>query len=323
MTNASPLRVVFFGTPEFSVPALQALQHSRHRVAGVVTQPDRARGRGQRPQPGPVKQFALQHDLAVLQPERLRDEGFLDSLRALDPDLGVVVAYGRILTQAVLQTPRLGLVNVHGSLLPRYRGAAPIHRAVMAGDAETGVTIMRVVQALDAGPMMAKLTRAIDPQETSEDVEHDLAASGAVALLDVVEALAEGRAQEDPQREEDATYAPKIERADGIVDWLRPALAIHNQIRGLHPWPHAFADLDGERVILHRSIVEDGEDPRGLEPGSIAQAEGDRLVVQTGQGLLRLVTVQREGRRPVSAREFLAGYRIEPGAQFRQARVAE
>lgn len=323
MTSASALRVVFFGTPEFSVPSLQALQQSRHHVVGVVTQPDRARGRGQRPRPGPVKQCALQHGLAVLQPERLRDEGFLTSLRAFDADLGVVVAYGRILTRTVLQVPRLGLVNVHASLLPRHRGAAPIHRAVMAGDPETGVTIMRVVEALDAGPMMAKLARVIDPDETSEDVERDLASRGAAALIEVVDALAEGRASAEAQRDEEATYAPKIERADGIVDWSRPALMIHNQIRGLHPWPHAFADLDGERVILHRSALEAGEATSGVQPGSIIEAHGDRLIVQTGQGLLRIVTLQREGRRPVSAREFLSGRQVKPGALFQRPRVAE
>jgi methionyl-tRNA formyltransferase len=322
VTSTPSLRVVFFGTPDFSVPTLQTLQQSRHHVLAVVTQPDRARGRGQRPQAGPVKQFATEHGLAVLQPERMRDEAFLASLRAFEADLGVVVAYGRILTQTILEIPRLGLVNVHASLLPRYRGAAPIHRAVMAGDTETGVTIMRVVQALDAGPMMAKASRAIDPDETSEDVERDLAVRGAGALLEVVNALAEGRATEVPQRDEEATYAPKIERADGIIDWSRPAIALHNQIRGLHPWPHASADLEGERLILHRSAVERGDDSNG-SPGLILAAEGDRLVVQTGRGLLRLVTLQREGRRPVSAKEFLAGYRVKPGAAFQQARLAE
>ena len=320
VTSAPPLRIVFFGTPEFSVPTLQALQQSRHQVAAVVTQPDRARGRGQRPQAGPVKQFATQHGLVVLQPDRMRDEGFLASLRALEADLGVVVAYGRILTPTVLAIPRLGLVNVHASLLPRYRGAAPIHRAVMAGDAQTGVTIMRVVQALDAGPMMAKASRAIDPDETSEDVERDLATIGARVLLEVVDALAEGRAAEVPQRDEEATYAPKIDRADGVIDWSRPAIAIHNQVRGLHPWPHAWADLNGERVIVHRSAIEPGDDSDAT-PGSILAAEGDRLVVQTGQGLLRLVTVQREGRRPVPVKEFLAGYRVTPGAAFQQSRL--
>jgi len=310
-----PIRVVFFGTPEFAVPTLQALHQSRHQVVAVVTQPDRARGRGQKPQPGPVKQFADAHSLPLLQPARLRDEAFLDALRRHAADLGVVAAYGKILTDDVLQIPRLGLINVHASLLPQYRGAAPIHRAVISGEHETGVTIMRVVKALDAGPMMAKVTRPIDADETSADVERDLAQTGARALVETVDALAHGRAQETPQDESRATYASKIEKADGIVDWSRTAREIHNQIRGLHPWPHAFSDLDGERTILLKSAIED-ETTRETDPGTVFEARGDQLTVATGRGLLRLVTLQREGRRPVSAREFLSGRPVRPGTRF-------
>jgi methionyl-tRNA formyltransferase len=324
MVSARPaLRVVFFGTPEFAVPTLQALYESRHTVAGVVTQPDRARGRGQKPQPGAVKRLAERHALPLLQPARLRDEAFLESLRALNADLGVVAAYGKILTDEVLQIPRLGLINVHASLLPNYRGAAPIHRAVLAGESETGVTIMRVVKALDAGPMMSKVTRPIGEDETSAEVERDIAQIGAAALVQVVDALAEGHAEESPQDDSRATYAPKIEKSDGLVDWSRTAKAIHNQIRGLHPWPHAFSHLDGERTILLKSAVENDAAPvpsdvegHAVAPGTIIEAHGDRLLVSTGGGVLRLVTIQREGRRPVSAREFLAGRRIQPGARF-------
>ena len=191
---AAPLRIVFFGTPDFAVPTLQALQESRHPVVGVVTQPDRARGRGHHSQKGPIKQLAEHFGLVTLQPERLREEAFVDSLRALNADVGVVAAYGKILTDAVLAVPRQGLLNVHASLLPKYRGAAPVHRAVMAGETTTGVTIMRVVKALDAGPMLTKVTRPIDPNETSTDVERDLAKIGARALVDAVDALAAGRA---------------------------------------------------------------------------------------------------------------------------------
>ncbi len=313
---AASLRVVFFGTPNFAVPTLQQIHTSRHRIVAVVTQPDRGRGRGQKSQSGPVKQFALEHGLQVLQPERLRDDPFLESLRTLDADLGVVAAYGKILTDAVLATPRLGLVNVHASLLPKYRGAAPIHRAVMAGASETGVTIMRVVQALDAGPMLAKATRAIDPNETSVEVEHDLAQLGAMALVQSLDAIADGRASETPQDDSQATYARKLEKADGMVDWSKSATDIHNQIRGLHPWPHAFSDLDGERTILLRSEVTRGAAGRPGPHGVILEANGDRLEVQTGDGVLRLLTLQREGRRPMSAREFLAGRRISAGARF-------
>lgn len=316
VTGAASLRIVFFGTPDFAVPTLEALHESRHPVVGVVTQPDRARGRGHHPHAAPVTQRAEQLGLTILQPERLRDEGFLDAFRALRADLGVVAAYGKILTDTVLTIPERGLINVHASLLPKYRGAAPIHRAVMAGETMTGVTIMRVVKALDAGPMISFATRTIADDETSADVERDIARIGARALVAAVDALAEGRASETPQNESDATYARKIEKSDGIIDWSRPARDIHNQIRGLHPWPHAYSDLQGERTILLRSEVE--RELPGVQalPGTILDAHGDQFRVQTGDGVLRLLLLQREGRRPLDAREFLAGRRIQPGARF-------
>jgi methionyl-tRNA formyltransferase len=316
VTDAPSLRIVFFGTPEFAVPSLDALHESRHPVVGVVTQPDRARRRGHHPHAAPVKERASQLGATILQPERLRDEGFLAALRALRADLGVVAAYGKILTDAVLAIPPRGLINVHASLLPKYRGAAPIHRAIMAGEAMTGVTIMRVVKALDAGPMISCATRTIADHETSADVERDIARIGARALVAAVDALAEGRASETPQNESDATYAHKIEKSDGIIDWSRPARDIHNQIRGLHPWPHAYSDLQGERTILLRSEVERELPGVGALPGTILDAHGDQFRVQTGDGVLRLLMLQREGRRPLDAREFLAGRRIQPGARF-------
>ena len=322
VTPAASLRVVFFGTPDFAVPTLEALHRSRHQVVGVVTQPDRARGRGHHSQASPVKQLSERLGLTVLQPQRLRDEAFLDTFRSLDADLGVVAAYGKILTDAVLAVPALGLINVHASLLPKFRGAAPIHRAVMAGEPATGVTIMRVVKALDAGPMIAKATRPIGSDETSADVEHDIARLGADLLVEVVAALAEGRASETPQDESEATYAHKIEKTDGIIDWSRPARDIHNQIRGLHPWPHAYSDLQGERTILLRSEVEGERHEPHIDPGTVLDARPDRFAVQAGVGIVRLLTLQREGRRPVTAREFLAGRRIEPGARFVSSRMA-
>jgi methionyl-tRNA formyltransferase len=322
VTPPGSLRVVFFGTPDFAVPTLEALHRSRHQVVGVVTQPDRARGRGHHSQASPVKQLSERLGLAVLQPQRLRDEVFLDTFRSLEADLGVVAAYGKILTDAVLAVPALGLINVHASLLPKFSGAAPIHRAVMAGEPATGVTIMRVVKALDAGPMIAKATRPIGSDETSADVEHDIARLGADLLVEAVAALAEGRASETPQDESEATYAHKIEKTDGIIDWSRPARDIHNQIRGLHPWPHAYSDLQGERTILLRSEVEGERHEPHIDPGTVLDASPDRFAVQAGVGIVRLLTLQREGRRPVTAREFLAGRRIVPGARFVSSRMA-
>ena len=322
VTRVASLRVVFFGTPDFAVPTLEALHRSRHHVVGVVTQPDRARGRGHHSQASPVKQLSERLGLTVLQPQRLRDEAFLDTFRSLDADLGVVAAYGKILTDAVLAVPTLGLINVHASLLPKFRGAAPIHRAVMAGETATGVTIMRVVKALDAGPMIAKATRPIGDDETSAEVEHDIARLGADLLVEAVAAIVEGRASETPQDESEATYAHKIEKTDGIIDWSRPARDIHNQIRGLHPWPHAYSDLQGERTILLRSEVEGERHGPHADPGTVLDARPDRFAVQAGVGVVRLLMLQREGRRPVTAREFLAGRRIEPGARFVSSRIA-
>jgi methionyl-tRNA formyltransferase len=315
VTLAVPLRIVFFGTPDFAVPTLTALLASRHTVTGVVTQPDRPKGRGQRPQPSPVKELAVSHGLPALQPERLREPVFLDALRDLNADLGVVAAYGKILTDAVLQTPRMGLVNVHASLLPKYRGAAPVHRAVMAGETMTGVTIMRVVKALDAGPMLATVVRPIGDEDTSLDVERDLAQLGAVALVSVTDRLSAGDVTETAQDEAAATYAHKLQKSDGVIDWSAPAKTIHNQIRGLHPWPHAFTELAGARCSLLESRV-DQDAAEGAAPGTIVEAEGDQLKVQTGDGVLKILRLQLEGRRALGAREFLTGHRISAGAVF-------
>jgi len=328
-----PLRIVFFGTPEFAVPSLDALLAAGpHTVVGVVTQPDRRRGRGQQVSDAPVKTRAVAGGLPILQPERMRDPAFLEALSALNADLGVVAAYGKILSDQVLATPRLGMINVHASLLPRYRGAAPVHRAVIAGERTTGVTIMRVVQALDAGGMIAKEQRPIGPDETSDEVERDLARLGARLLIAVVDQIARGQMQEQPQDEASATYANRLTKADGIVDWNQPSGAIHNLIRGLHPWPHAYSWIDGQRIILHRSALRQGPGPSddstkgpgpcdgstqlAAAPGTIVEAAGDQLTVATAEGLLHLLVLQLEGKRAVAVREFLAGHNLTPGQRF-------
>jgi methionyl-tRNA formyltransferase len=310
MVNASPLRLVFFGTPEFAVPTLDALLHSRHAVVGVVTRPDRARGRGQKISETPVKERSVAAGIPVLQPERLNAPEFLAALKDLAADLGVVAAYGKLLSETILALPRLGLINVHASLLPRFRGAAPVHRAIIEGEPETGVTIMRMVKALDAGPMLATARRAIDPDETSEDIERALSTLGAPLLVSTVDALSAGPVPEVPQDEGAATYAHRITRQDGITDWTRPAEAVHNLIRGLHPWPHAFTFHRGQRLILLRSETKSGI---FSAPGTILEASGDRLHVAAGDGVIAITELQAEGRRPMTAREFLAGHRMAPG----------
>ena len=315
MVTASPLRIAYFGTPEFAVPTLRRLIDSRHRVIAVVSQPDRPRGRGHQLAPTSTKSVALEHGIDVLQPERIRDEHFLERLAVLSPDLGVVAAYGKLLPEALLRIPPLGLINVHGSLLPRWRGAAPVHRAVIAGDEVTGVTIMRVVKALDAGAMFAAESRPIGPDETSPQVESDLAVMGARLLVDVVDLIASGRATETPQDETKVTLAPKIAKGEGAIDWQRPARALHNLIRGLQPWPLVSAHLEGERILLHAS--QPTEEIVDAAPGVITRADGDTLAVAAGdRQTLRLLSIQREGRRAISTREFLAGRRIVPGMRL-------
>jgi methionyl-tRNA formyltransferase len=314
VVDPSRFRVVFFGTPAFALATLDALLASRHQVVGVVTQADRPRGRGQKTTDVPVKTRALAARVPILQPVALKDQAFLDALTGLDADLGVVAAYGKILPESVIRTPRLGLINVHASRLPRYRGAAPIHRAVIAGEPETGVTIMRIVKALDAGPILAGASRPIQPHETSLDVEHGLAELGASLLVRTVDAMAAGPVEEVPQDDRAATYAPPLRKEEGAIDWSRPATDIHNLIRGLHPWPHAFAVLRGNRLLLLRSSVPGRASQ--APAGTVVAAQGDDFEIATGDQVLRLDEVQPEGKRAMSARAFLAGHAVAVGQRF-------
>jgi len=317
MVDGAPLRIVFFGTPAFAVPTLDALLGSRHQVVGVVSQPDRPRGRGHKPSDAPVKARAIGAGLPVLQPDRLKDPAFLAALAALESDVGVVAAYGRILPDAVLAAPPRGLLNVHASLLPRHRGAAPVHRAIIAGDTETGVTIMRVVSALDAGPTLAMLRRPIGRDETSEDVERDLARLGAGLLVSVVDALAAGHVVEQPQDEARVTYAHRLTKEDGLIDWSQPAARIHNLVRGLHPWPHAYSFLRGRRVIIRRTVVMPAV--RAAKPGAILDASGHHLTIAAQDGAVGIVEIQPEDKRPMTAGEFLAGHPLQSDDRFSSA----
>lgn len=314
MVDPVALRIVFFGTPQFAVPTLAALLASRHRVVGVVSQPDRPSGRGQRTTDAPVKATARLAGLPILQPQKLKDPAVLEDLRALEADLAVVAAYGRLIPESMLVLPRHGMVNVHASLLPRYRGAAPIHRAVMAGELMTGVTIMRLVKELDAGPILATVDRLIDPNETSDQVERDLANLGADLLVSTVDEIAAGRAREIPQDDRLASYAPRITKDEGLIDWSWPAERVHNLIRGLYPWPHAFTFVGGRRLILRRSTWSPNDS--GASPGTIVAADGDRLEVAAGSGVVHIADIQPEGKRPMGAREFLAGHHLARGDRF-------
>ncbi len=310
------MRIVFFGTPQFAVPTLDTLLASPHTVCGVVTQPDRPRGRGQRVSDSPVKALAAAHGLSMLQPDRLRDPAFADTLRTWHPDLGVVAAYGKLIPESILALPPHGMINVHASLLPKYRGAAPVQRAVIDGEPETGVTIMRIETMLDAGPMLAKAKRPIGHDETADVIERDLAALGADLLLDVIGRIEAGTVQQELQDFMVCSYAPKVTKEEGRIDWTLPASYIHNRVRGLYPWPHAYTFLDGIRLIVLKTCVEETTPP-GAPPGTVVDVTRDAIHVATGhEGRIALEQVQLEGGRPMSVREFLAGHTVTPGAQL-------
>ena len=314
-----PLRVAFFGTPGFAVPSLEHLANSRHQVVGVITQPDKPRGRGQKITDGPVKSLATSLRVPVLQPAKLARDQFESQFASLNADIGVVAAYGKILPDWLLAAPKLGMINVHASLLPRYRGASPVHRAVINGDADTGVTIMRVVKELDAGPMLAAAIVPIGIDDTTTIVESMLAIRGAELLVKTLDAIETGSARETPQDESLVTYAPKLSKAEGLVDWSLPGPRIHNLIRGLWPWPHAYSYLGQTRYILHRSRLS-SQPTLNEAPGTIVHATTiDGLHVVCGdRTTLELVDIQLEGKRVLGAREAMAAKVLVPGAGFSQ-----
>lgn len=318
MVTPRALRVLFFGTPRFAVPSLAHLIASRHDVVGVITQPDRPRGRGQQVTPCPVKVLALEHGIPVMHPDSLSDAGFLADVQSLGTDIGVVAAYGRILPQMLLDTPPLGLINVHASLLPRWRGAAPIHRSLMAGDAETGITIMRVVRALDAGPMLRKVSTPIRADDTSETLETRLADLGGALLVETLDALAAEPIDEEPQDPSAVTYASKLERGESRIDWTLPASVIDRRVRGLQPWPLAVAQWAGKGLAL-LDVRPDDElpIPAGVVPGQVLAVSGDAINIACGTGVLHVTRVKPEGRRPMAVRDFVNGTPVSVGTVLR------
>ena len=300
------MNIVFAGTPQFSVPALEALLEAGHHVAGVYTQPDRPAGRGMKPRPSPVKAMAERFGLPVFQPETLKTAAAQAELAALEPDVMVVVAYGLILPRPILETPAQGCLNIHASLLPRWRGAAPIQRAIEAGDTETGITIMQMDEGLDTGPMLLRKKTPILPADTAQTLHDRLSELGAQAI---VEAL--GRLPElipEPQNEAEATYAPKLTKEEGQIDWSQPADVIQRKIHAFNPWPTAFTWLDSKRLKLLTATALDG--PAHATPGEVILIERDGIDITCGQGLLRLHTVQPEGKRPMPAADFANGHTL-------------
>ncbi len=309
-----PLRIVFCGTPDFAVPALERLMAAGYDVALVLTQPPRPGGRGKKPRPGPVQRHAEAHGLPVLTPERLRGNGaVLERLRSLRPDLGVVAAYGLILPEEMLAIPPRGFLNIHASLLPRWRGAAPIQRAILAGDDQTGVTIMKMDAGLDTGPILAQDATPIAADDDAGSLHDRLAGMGAELLVSVIPDYLAGRLLPQPQPQAGVTYAPKIAKEEAVVDWTRPAEAIARQVRAFAPYPGARTQLAGTPVRILAATPARGEAGDG-PPGAIVRTAP--LLVATGEGLLAIGRLQRAGRRPLDAQAFLRGFPLAPGARF-------
>ncbi|MEJ5211744.1 MAG: methionyl-tRNA formyltransferase [Burkholderiales bacterium] len=307
------MQLVFAGTPEFAAAALKSLIAAGHHIALVLTQPDRPAGRGLRPKPSPVKALALEHGLALAQPASLREAAVQETLRKIHPDVMVVAAYGLILPRAVLDIPTRGCLNIHASLLPRWRGAAPIQRALLAGDAETGITIMQMDEGLDTGPMLLRKACAIEPEDTAQTLHDRLAALGGEAIVEALDRL--DSLVPVPQDESLATYAPKLTKEEALIDWNQSAETIARAVRAYNPFPVAYTWLDGERLRIWFARAEAGEAP----PGRVVAVDREGVLVGTGAGLLRITELQREGARRLAAAAFAASPPLRPGMQLSRA----
>ena len=307
------MRIVFMGTPDFAVPSLKALVEAGHEVCGVFTQPDKPKNRGMKLQQPPVKEYALSVELPVFQPAKMRDGEALGLLKKLNPELIVVAAYGKILPIDILELPPLGCINVHSSLLPKYRGAAPINWAILNGEDETGVTIQRMAEGVDTGDILAQRSTPIDLDENAAQLFDRLAVLGAELLLEVVEQIGNGTARAVPQDESLASHASMLSREQSPMDWGRTARQLHDQVRGLYPWPSATAMLDGTRCKILRTALSSGE---GSEepPGTVTQADKKGLIVTCGDGkTLEILELQPDGKKAMAAAAFLLGHPISVG----------
>ena len=312
------MRIVFMGTPDFSVPTLEALVASEHEVVGVVTQPDKPKGRGKEIHMSPVKECALQHNIPVYQPVRARDEAFVDEMRALNPDVMVVIACGQILPKSLLELPKYGCVNIHASLLPKYRGAAPIQWAVINGDEETGITTMMMDVEMDTGDMLEKTVVKLDPEETGGSLFDRLSLLGGDLILSTLSKLEKGEITPVPQDHEKATYVKKISKSMGDIDWTMDAVSIERLVRGLNPWPSAFTRWNGKMLKIWEAKVLPDPDVK-LPCGSVISASDEGLKIQTGAGVLCVTSLQLEGKKRMDTAAFLRGYQVAAGSMMERS----
>ena len=315
------MRIVFMGTPEFSVPTLEALI-AHHDVIAVVTQPDKPKGRGKAMAFPPVKETALAHDIPVYQPVKVREEGFVKMLRDMAPDAIVVVAFGQILPESILNIPKYGCINVHASLLPKYRGAAPMQWAIINGEKETGITTMYMAKGLDTGDMIDKTVIPVEAKETGETLHDKLSAAGGPLILKTLADLEAGTARRIPQDDKDSSYAGMLTRELGEIDWTKSAIAIERLIRGLNSWPSAYTHMHGKTLKIWDADVTpdteaEGEDAAGLPvPGTVTRVTKDSIYVQTGDGQLKLNVVQLQGKKRMPVQAFLLGNKVEKGMVY-------
>lgn len=324
------MRIVFMGTPEFSVPTLEALI-AHHEVIGVVTQPDKRKGRGKAMAFPPVKETALAHGIPVYQPVKVREEAFVETLRELAPDVIVVVAFGQILPESILNLPKYGCINVHASLLPKYRGAAPMQWAIINGEKETGITTMYMAKGLDTGDMIEKVVIPIAPKETGETLHDKLSAAGGTLILSTLDKLEAGTAVRIPQNDEESSYAGMLTKELGEIDWTKSAVSIERLIRGLNSWPSAYTHMNGKTLKIWDadavpeqtgSEEDDGQaaqQPVKAEdapPGTVTDVKKDCFYVQTGDGLLKVNEVQLQGKKRMPVQAFLLGYPVKKGMVY-------
>ncbi len=308
------MKIVFMGTPDFAVNTLEALIKAGHEIALVVTQPDKAKGRGKKLVYSAVKESALGHGLLVAQPEKVRDEEFVEKLRKIAPEVIVVVAFGQILPESILSMPKFGCVNVHASLLPEYRGAAPIQWAVIDGLEKTGVTTMYMDKGLDTGDIIEQRTIDIAPDETGGSLFDKLAVLGGEIIVDTLDSLEKGTASRTPQDNNKSSYAKMLNKDMGHIDFNEDAAKIERLIRGLNPWPSAYTSIDGKMLKIYRATVEDDENLTVVKPGTVIAVDKKSFTVCCGKGTLKILNLQLEGKKRMDTDAFLRGYEVKEGA---------